>query len=62
VDAARTLIPMFVFMLTPILIPVVVELVGRLSDGIGRRSRRKRRPAARRVRQVEADTPQVIAS
>ena len=51
-DAARTLIPMFVFMLTPILIPVVVELVGRLSDGIGRRSRRKRHPAARPVRQV----------
>lgn len=51
-DAARTLIPMFVFMLTPILIPVVVELVGRLSDGIGRRSRRKRQPAARPVRQV----------
>ena len=37
-DAARTLIPMFAFMLTPILIPVVVELFGRLSDGIGRRS------------------------
>ena len=29
-DAARALAPMFAFMLTPLAIPVVVELVGRL--------------------------------
>ena len=51
-DAARALAPMFVFMLTPLAIPVVVELVGRLSDGIRRRSGPKRR-AVRPVRRAK---------
>ena len=51
-DAARALAPMFVFMRTPIFIPVVAELVGWLFDSIGKISRRMRQPAARRDRQV----------
>ena len=45
-DFARTLAPMFLLMLTPVLIPAVVALVGGLSDAVGRRSRRKRPASA----------------
>ncbi len=43
-DAASALIPMFVFMLVPVVIPIMVALVGWLSDRIGGRSQAKAPP------------------
>jgi len=41
-DAARTFIPLLVFMLSPILIPIIGVVVGAMSDSIGRKSSTER--------------------
>jgi len=49
-DVARTFIPLLVFMLSPILIPIIGVVVGAMSDIIGRKSRTERPVGSRRAR------------
>jgi len=49
-DLARALIPMFLFLLFPLMIPLIVAVVGTLSDSITGRSRTERSARSGRAR------------